>query len=149
MIQRIQSIYLLLSGISLSVLLLPIMAFAGLKENSTAQKTLALNDGIINLEDNNISMICTFAGVAMFFAAIFLFKKRALQTKIVALSMVMALIVLIIAVWLIMTYSKLAGNDLNPGIGLGSPVVSIIFGWMANRAIRKDEALVKSMDRLR
>lgn len=149
MIQRIQSIYLFISGMSLSALFLAFMDFAGLKPEAEAQRTLALSDGVINLEDNNIAMICTFAAIAMFIAAIFLYRNRSLQMKVVAVSMILTMVVFLIAVWLLMTYMKLAGNDLLPGPGLVSPVLAIIFGWLSNRSIRKDEALVKSMDRLR
>ncbi len=149
MIQRIQSIYLLLSGLSLSSMFLSFMVFAGIKDTSSVERTLALSDGVINLEDNNISMICTFASIVMSFAAIFLYRKRSLQIKVVAVSMVLALMIFIIAIWLLMTYMKVASDDLEPGFGLSSPVLAILFGWLANRSIRKDEALVKSMDRLR
>ncbi|GAB1397662.1 MAG TPA: DUF4293 domain-containing protein [Saprospiraceae bacterium] len=148
MIQRIQSVYLVLAVIALAILFFPI-SFGDLKAGSTIAKTPALSDGTLNLEDNNLSMICTFAGIALFMAAIFLFKNRRLQTRIVALSMLVALIIFILAGWLFMSSSKIAGNDLSPGIGLGSPVIAILFGWLANRSIRKDENLVRSMDRLR
>ena len=33
--------------------------------------------------------------------------------------------------------------------GAGMPALSVLLLWLANRAIRKDEALVRSADRLR
>ena len=33
--------------------------------------------------------------------------------------------------------------------GLALPVVALVFQWLAGRSIRKDEKLVRSMDRLR
>ena len=35
------------------------------------------------------------------------------------------------------------------GVGVFAPVLSIVFLFMANKAIRRDEKLVKSADRLR
>jgi hypothetical protein len=35
------------------------------------------------------------------------------------------------------------------GIGMFLPIISIVLLVMANKAIKKDEALVKSVDRLR
>ena len=65
MIQRIQSVYLVLAVIALAILFFPI-SFGDLKAGSTIAKTPALSDGTLNLEDNNLSMICTFAGIALF-----------------------------------------------------------------------------------
>lgn len=148
MIQRIQSLYLLLAVIALGALFFP-ASFGDLNPGSAIERSQALADNTLNLEDSNLSMISTFAGIALFLAAIFLFKNRRLQTRIVAVSMLAALLVFLGAAWLFMDNSKLAGNDLAPGLGLGSPVIAILFGWLANRAIRKDENLVRSMDRLR
>ena len=47
-------------------------------------------------------------------------------------------------------------NEADPSIsnihyqaGVGMPALSVFLLWLANRAIRKDEALVRSSDRLR
>jgi ABC-type polysaccharide transport system permease subunit len=40
-------------------------------------------------------------------------------------------------------------QNLENGIGLFLPVVSVVLLALANKAIKKDEALIKSIDRLR
>ena len=40
-------------------------------------------------------------------------------------------------------------QDSQNGIGLFLPVVSVVLLVLANKAIKKDEALIKSIDRLR
>jgi drug/metabolite transporter (DMT)-like permease len=149
MIQRIQSIYLLLSGLSLGGLFFSFGTLAHLKDGSTVSRQLALEDGVINLADNNFMMIFTFAAIALVLFAIFFYRNRPMQTKIVALGMVLAFVIFAIGGWLLMQNSKIAGNDLTIDFGLASPVLSVIFGFLANKSIRKDIALVKSMDRLR
>ena len=42
-----------------------------------------------------------------------------------------------------------AGQSIVYGISTYLPVVSLVFQFLANRAIKKDEELVKSLDRLR
>ncbi|MBK9106995.1 MAG: DUF4293 family protein [Saprospiraceae bacterium] len=40
-------------------------------------------------------------------------------------------------------------NQFEPGIGLWLSGIGLFMCWLATRSIRKDEALVRSMDRLR
>lgn len=44
---------------------------------------------------------------------------------------------------------QLSEPDLSYRTGFYLPFVSFAFAWLANRAIRNDEELVKSLDRLR
>lgn len=72
-----------------------------------------------------------------------------MQTRVVAVAMLCTLLVFAVAAWLYYTNSQVQGEKLEPGLGMASPVFAIFFGWLANKSIRKDDALVKSMDRLR
>ncbi len=40
-------------------------------------------------------------------------------------------------------------GEINDGAGLYMPIISLIFGVLATRFIKKDDKLVRSMDRLR
>ena len=144
MIQRIQSIFLLLASASFWGLFgLP---FA----KSDAQMEGLFEDQVYNLSDNvGLLIICILGGI-LALISIFMFKNRKLQLKLnmgtILLSI--ALIALII-VFMVMDSSSEIFKNVNEGLGLGLPVFAIIFALFANRYIKKDEKLVKSMDRLR
>lgn len=149
MIQRIQSIYLLLGGGLLAGLFASFMYFGKMKGNEAVTGSKELSDGVLNLADSDVAMIGVFAALTLFLVAIFLYKSRMTQTRVVAIAMLCSLVVFAVAAWMYYTNSQSQGDKLEPGLGMASPVFAIFFGWLANKSIRKDEALVKSMDRLR
>ena len=51
------------------------------------------------------------------------------------------------AAWLCQSQGKF--EEITPGIGFFTGFLGIICIWLATRAIKNDEKLVKSMDRLR
>ena len=84
-------------------------------------------------------------------AAIFLYKNRPLQLRICAFNMI-ANIVLIMVIFFFYATKIKTMTRTEPDydyIGMVLPLVSIVLLILSNRAIRKDEALVKSADRLR
>ena len=80
--------------------------------------------------------------------AIFSFKNRKLQFVINRLNIVSNFVLLGVFVYRSLT---LSGETLvsEKGIGVLFPIISIVFLVLANRAIKRDEDLVKSVDRLR
>lgn len=139
MIQRIQSIYLLLSSVFTSLLFMfPI---------ASAEKTAdgAFQDGVLDVNDNGVLFGLAIAVAALTFLSIFLFKNRILQMNLGKLNMLLAVGLLGFAIYLLTT----AGVAWGLGIGLFVPLLSLILVVMANRAIGQDEALVKSADRIR
>ncbi|GGD25929.1 DUF4293 domain-containing protein [Flavobacterium orientale] len=97
-----------------------------------------------------------FLGIAILFIfsavlsviAINLYKKRRIQSVLCLLNIVLNLILL----GLLLFYSLNVSGDIDiseKGIGLGLPVLSIVVLALANNAIKKDEKLVKSSNRIR
>ena len=143
MIQRIQTIYLLLAAASsLSLLALP---FASSSENISASALFA--DSTYNLQDN-IALLVLFAlGGALALIAIFLFKNRKLQIKIG--QSVILLLAIGVGVTAYLWFSDGTMDKATLGLGMFAPLSGFIFTFLAIRAIRKDEKLVRSADRLR
>lgn len=135
MIQRIQTVYMLLAGI-VSILLATFFTIW----NSSEGAFIAMDNPVYAF----------FAGMSggMLIANIFNFKKRKLQ---VVLNRIVLFFCLVLAGFLIYEYVTLIQTDeaIRPGIGLAVPLVTIILIVMANRAITKDEELVRSADRFR
>ena len=80
--------------------------------------------------------------------AIFQFKNRQLQFVIGRINILTNLILLGLLVYQSL---NLSGETLvsEKGIGSALPIIVIVLQVMANKAIKKDEDLVKSVDRLR
>jgi hypothetical protein len=82
---------------------------------------------------------------------IFSYKNRVLQIRICAFNLITN-IVLIMVVFFYYATRIQAMTQTEPEYnytGMVLPLISIVFLILANRAIRKDQALVKSADRLR
>ncbi len=82
---------------------------------------------------------------------IFLYRKRLLQIRLCAFNL-LATIVLIMVIFFFYASKIRTMTGIEPEysyLGMGLPLVSLVLLILANQAIRKDEALVKSTDRLR
>jgi membrane protease YdiL (CAAX protease family) len=89
-----------------------------------------------------------FVSIALAIISILSFKKRQLQFVLNRLNIISNFVLLGVFVYRSLT---LSGESLlsEKGIGVLLPIISIVFLAMANKAIKKDEDLVKSVDRLR
>lgn len=126
MIQRIQSLYLTLTGI--------IGIICGL-----------ITDFIPN---ERIDMILLLVVSILAFISIFCFKNRSAQKNINYLNIIINLLLIGFMVYYLLITP---GGDLSPkkGVELIVPVLLIILLAMANKYINKDEKLIKSVDRFR
>jgi len=136
MIQRIQTIYLLLAAIVSAGLVFMVSLWTDVDGNQ-----------VMAIDEINYFVAFIASGV-LSLIAIFLFKNRKLQTVISRLNILLNLILLGVFVYRSLTMS---GGTAVPekGIGMFLPIISIVFLVLANRAIRRDEQLVKSADRFR
>lgn len=80
--------------------------------------------------------------------SIFSHKKRQQQFVMGRLNMILNLILLGLFVYRTLTASGETAIS-EKGVGMFLPIISIVFLVLANKAIKKDEDLVKSVDRLR
>lgn len=155
MIQRIQTVYLLLVVLLSAVTLLSVQAnFVG--NIDTAQYVLNYK-GIFKLVETNLVFVQNVWALSamsvltpvLSFVTIFLFKRRFLQIRLLIVN-----IVLLAGYYgLLFIYLWQAGSALNAKwyleIVTAFPLVCIILTSLAIRAIGKDEALIKSLNRLR
>lgn len=155
MIQRIQSIYLFVS--SILVLLWYFIPLAEILTNESVFKFIIY--GIKNPEDNSwlyhtviISIIAAIALISTI-ATIFLYKNRKQQIK-AAQFLLLLFTALIASVFLLIDTAKStipAGSEIivNYKISITFPLIALVLIYMAIKAIKKDEELVRSADRLR
>ena len=136
MLQRIQTVYILISALVIGALYL---LFPVIKSE----------DGLVIISNNEPLVLGLLIGsVLLALFSIFNFKKRQLQFVINRLNIILNFLLLGVFVYRSLT---LSGETLvsEKGIGVLLPIISIVFLVMANKAIKKDEDLVKSVDRLR
>ena len=151
MIQRIQTIYLLLSIICLGLVFAFPFATYPIGEN-----TFEFNVFGFEVEGSNQIKFPFYASVALSIGlslfTIAQFKKRTLQLKLGRFNYLTILITLALSFINVRTIEDLFPEmeiQINFGIGLFLPVASLAFLFLANRAIKNDEKLIKSIDRIR
>ncbi len=152
MIQRIQTIYLLISLIAWSFLFFnPIIGFTseaggawmlyanGIKEADGGKMVLA-----------TIPMFILFVLVEMLtLMSVLSYRRRALQLRVTVLNMILQFL----AYGMIALYAMQGKNLLHPDPGLlffsAMPLVACICSFLAFRGIRRDMLLLRALDRLR
>lgn len=136
MIQRIQSLFLVIVAILTGIL----PFFFNLWINVDGTEVFANNELLISIA------FCASAVLAIW--SMVQFKNRKSQFVINRLNMILNVFLLGFFVYRSLNLSGETSVS-EKGIGMLIPVFSIIFLVLANRAIKKDEDLVKSVDRLR
>lgn len=136
MLQRIQSVYLFISLIVASVLPLFFNLWT-----TTAKIVVFAFDNLVYT-----SLFGSSALLALI--SIFSYKNRQNQFVINRLNMILNFILIGLLVYHSLTLSGEATVS-EKGIGMFLPIFSIVFLALANKAIKKDEDLVKSVDRIR
>jgi hypothetical protein len=155
MIQRIQSIYLLLAALCSGLLLAaPLYNI----ETATATYQLFLG-GLVQTNPKEIilasqpAMLAVGILLTLFpLVILFLYKKRQIQMRLSASAMMANTAMLLLLVG-IANKSLVHITELHIketyGVGLILPLLSIVCLFLANKAIRKDDKLIRSADRLR
>jgi len=137
MIQRIQTIYLLLAFVVTGVLpfFIPLWTMADGKEYLFMQ--------------NQVYVVILGLSTTLTLLSIISYKKRQNQFVIGRLNIILNLILLGLFVYRSLNVSGETLFVSEKGIGMFLPIVAIVLLVLANKAIKKDEDLVKSVDRLR
>ena len=143
MIQRIQSIYMVLVALVSGGL---IFVFSLWTESDNDRYALdLLKTDALELQ---LVPILFFASALLVLIAIFLFKNRKMQFVLNRIAILVNLFLLgLLLYYLLNLPGEVAISK--KGIGVFLPVVNVLFLALANKAIQKDENLVKSVDRLR
>lgn len=144
MIQRIQTIYLLIATIFSGGLIF----LVDLWKIEDGTSFFAMD----SFSSKNVMLMSMsalfFVSAVLTFIAVFQFKNRQLQFVLGRLSILINFMLLGILVY----FTQNLSGEINvseKGIGLLIPIFSIVLVVLANRAIKRDEELVKSVDRLR
>jgi hypothetical protein len=135
-IQRIQTIYLLISAIISGGLIFIFHLWTN------------ENDVPVFAKDNMTYLLLFLGSALLSIISIFKYKKRQTQFVLGRLNIILNFILLGLFVYLLLI-SPGESQISEKGVGIFIPIFSIVFLVLANKAIKKDEDLVKSVDRLR
>lgn len=137
MIQRIQTVYLLLVFVVTGVLpfFIPLWTMVGGANYFFMQ--------------NQIFIIVLGLSTSLTLLSVVSYKKRQNQFVMGRLNIILNLILLGLFVYRSLNVSGETLQVSEKGIGMFLPIVAIVLLVLANKAIKKDEDLVKSVDRLR
>lgn len=153
MIQRIQSVYLALAILSIALMFAFRISFA---ETTAGLAEITVYGASLNGEPLNLSwfivppFVFNIIIIIVLATSLVLFKNRRRQLLLGRLSYL-----LILAYFVVLYFAgdAMAGHvgAENPSYGAGTyfPILALTFTFLANRAIKKDEDLVRSLDRLR
>ena len=156
MIQRIQSLYLFIVAIACTLLFFfPMIDYIDpvkgtYKLFATGMKSYSDLPGLLFFWETFPILILVITSLVMALITIFLYKKRKTQFQLVNINVLLN-VLLVALVFLL--YSRIFENRLHIAstyqFGIYIPLISLVFLVLASRAIRKDDSLVKSSDRLR
>lgn len=152
MIQRIQSVYLLLVALLMgATVFTPLATFI----STSVDGSIASNSIGIYTDQGYLSHtwgVLTFAALTtlLAFVNIFLYKKRKTQIKLCYFIFVFVLVFYgTLAVYTNVVINAQNLEFSNIGIGFILPIIALIFNFLALRKIKSDEKLVRSLDRIR
>ena len=131
MIQRIQSIYLLVAAISMILISFKVPVYT-------------LNEILFMAQDDTKMFILTIVGAILSLLGLFMFKNRKFQMKLIRFTV---LIQIIIGIRIFMLFNKFE-VILNYSF-LFLIAFTLIALIMAYRGVKKDDDLVRSVDRIR
>ena len=156
MIQRVQSIWLLLATLTLICLL-----FFPIVSNHTNGEVFSIYTNSLQREFNGTSgsgyslslfpLLMVISNVILAFLSfinIFFFRNRTLQKR-------MCIIIMVLLAgfnfWVLESAQGIPGGlkDVSVSVGAFLPILAIIWCFLAFRGIRNDERLIRSADRLR
>ena len=156
MIQRIQSVFLLVAAIVTIILL-----FIPIGDIYTAEAQYTFTCFNVHLPNGQVVMSTIYIALILILSAcisiyaIFKYKDRMKQTRVVSINMLVFLIAIMLMIWVFPDFLfqrkglMQEGDIFRFNYWIMIFVIPPVCMFLANRFIRKDEQLVRSADRLR
>jgi len=149
MIQRIQSVWLFLAAIFSALLFL---GYTGVVYKADIPQGFGSVVRELTVSGHFPSLIVAVLMTLIPLVALFMFKNRKQQKTITLIGLLVSLMFTVLNLMRISGFEKnTSPQPVNGSYQIGSviPILVIIFLILAIRGIRKDEKLIRSMDRLR
>ncbi|MDL2256118.1 DUF4293 domain-containing protein [Parabacteroides sp. OttesenSCG-928-G06] len=152
MLQRIQTVYLLLVGaLFIALLFMPLAIITAdqiYRFDVTGLNTVMPEAQLIFPTWGLFALTAIIALLAV--VTIFLYKKRVLQIRLTIFNtLLMVGFYALVFYYVYNVKADMEGTALNVKFALSFPLIAIILNYLAIRNIGADEALVRSLNRLR
>lgn len=152
MLQRIQTVYLLLVALLMvAVLLMPLGVLEGAGAaylfDVTGVRTVGEPSELIYPVWALFALTAAIALLAL--VSIFLYKKRLLQIRLSVFNAILLVGFYALFGFFVYTFKQSVEVTFGVKIALGFPLIALVFDYLAIRNIGADEMLVRSLDRLR
>lgn len=162
MIQRIQTLYLVIVlALSIASFCFPLAVFETSKYDASEYNLIPqdVSADSTSLPQNTIAWNAIFFPIIsgiLALVAIFLYKNRPLQMKITAFGFLLSTIYVgLLLLWIIdaqeaaLAAQKVMVTKTVYGLSTYLPMAQVLFFMLAQRAIKKDEKLVRDSERIR
>jgi glucan phosphoethanolaminetransferase (alkaline phosphatase superfamily) len=147
MIQRIQTVFIFIAAIFIGILFFLPIAEIAVGTEVYLFKAAGIFQGTDVIFNGLPIMIFLGIIVVLHLVSIFLYKKRIKQMRILVFSII--LMFGLFGIFYYFTYASFENETIAFKIPVAFPLVAIILDYLAIRNIGKDEALVRSLDRIR
>ena len=156
MIQRIQTIYLLLSATASALMfVIPFGQIVSINHDVPGSKIDLSTIVSLGTEYPILLGVPILILVALLISiiAIFIYKKRVLQIKVCKVNLLIYLVVIFV-IFFYDNQGVLNAMNMNESkiiyeFGSFLPIMATIFTFLASRSIKKDDDLIRSADRIR
>lgn len=154
MIQRIQTVYLLLAAAVLVVCLsLPVGVFVsdGMTSGMKMYNLIIVENAVFHTYNHNACALffALLASCALSLLAIFKYKNRPFQARMCVMADVLIVVWYLMYAFYAWSLQKSYGVPFSVSWTVVLPFVAFVLDIMARRAVMRDERLVKAADRIR
>lgn len=153
MIQRIQTLYLIVADLLVASLLFLPLAVLNDKSGTFYQlnATGIFKDGVVGAAVQNSWPILGLIGLIMVMIIITIvrFRNRSGQIKLAYFCILLLICLMVVIYFFAWNGSNDLGGSYYLKLQASFPLVAAVFTYLAIRAIAKDDNLVKSIDRIR
>ena len=153
MIQRLQSVYLLLAAaLVITSMFMPMATLVTPVDPLVLAAMGAYTPGADSILLFTMWPLTIVLGLSALLAliSIFLYRNRPLQMRVCNFTALLLIaFYVVLGIYIYDLYIALNGESLQLQAALSMPVVALVLNYIAYRRIRADERLVRSADRLR
>ena len=151
--QRIQTLYLFLSGVTATLLLLLTLFTvvpSGAEMSYSANFTGLVARGWTSIKYFNlVSFVLTSLVTILSFATIFLYKRRKLQIRLTIIGLLLMVAAIVAFGYMLWRQADLLQATTQIRFWIVLPIINLLCQYLAMRNIIKDDILVRASNRLR
>mgnify|MGYP003238862894 FL=1 len=151
--QRIQTLYLLLSGVTATLLLLLTLFTvtpAGQETIYVANFTGLIVTGWTSIKYFNlVTFVLTALVTILSFVTIFLYKRRKLQIRLTIVGLLLMVAAIVAFAYMLWRQADLMQATTHIRFWIILPIINLLCQYLAMRNIIKDDILVRASNRLR